>query len=250
MLRGMSDGAQNSRGHDPWAHRRGEPRTFAAAWVAFLFGGLALTLLSVGSLGLVATDVYRAAARVIVAICVVATWVFWPMIRLSQSPPRRVVGAFGADWVLVVLPTWAIIWPQTFAWMAGWSAEVCMALSLLVTGWAAWAAAMLTWYFGRVRVDEALRPARWVVMLLVVLAVWVGPLVSVVIARVAGRAEGAFDLAGMFSPVGGAMQLVADQSAIGAAAIVSREQWIFIFVLLASGLLAWGLSALAAREAA
>ncbi len=232
--------------HDPYAHRRGEPRTFAAAWVAYLFGGLAATLLGVGSLGLVATDVYRAAARMIVAITIVAIWVFWPMLRLSQERPSRVVSAFGADWVLVVMPAWAIIWPQTFAWMAAWSAEVCLGLSLLMSGWAAWGAAIMTWYFGRVGLDEQPRPARWVMMLTLVVVMVVGPGLSVAVRGLGGQMG--FDWLLMSSPVGGAMAIVADKSEIGAAAAMSSEQWVFTLVLLASGLLAWGLSALSARE--
>lgn len=232
--------------HDPYAHRRGEPRTFAAAWVAYLFGGLAATLLGVGSLGLVATDVYRAAARMIVAITIVAIWVFWPMLRLSQERPSRVVSAFGADWVLVVLPAWAIIWPQTFAWMAAWSAEVCLGLSLLMSGWAAWGAAIMTWYFGRVGLDEQPRLARWVMMLGIVVVMVAGPGLSVAVRGLGGQMG--FDWLLMSSPVGGAMAIVADKSEIGAAAAMSSEQWVFTLVLLASGLLAWGLSALSARE--
>lgn len=232
--------------HDPYAHRRGEPRTFAAAWVAYLFGGLAITLFGVGSLGLVATDVYRAAARMIVAITVVAVWIFWPMLRLSQERPSRVVWAFGADWVLVVLPAWAIVWPQTFAWMAAWPPAVCLGLSLLISGWAAWVAAIMTWYFGRVELEGTPRPARWVMMLAFVLLAVAGPLLSLVVRTLGGSMP--FDWLVMSSPVGGAMAVVADQSEVGAAAAMSDEQWVFTLVLLASGLFAWGLAALTARD--
>jgi len=232
--------------YDPYAHRRGEPRTFAAAWVAYLFGGLALTLIGVGSMGLVATDVYRAAARMIVVITVVAVWIFWPMLRLSQERPSRVVSAFGADWVLVVLPAWAIVWPQTFAWMAAWSPEVCVGLSLLISGWAAWAGAVMTWYFGRVGLEEQPRPSRWVMMLAFVLLAVAGPLLSLLVRAVGGPVSN--DWLTMSSPVGGAMAIVADKSEVGAAAAMSGEQWVFTLVLLASGLLAWGLAALTARE--
>lgn len=240
--------------HDPYAHRRGEPRTFAAAWVAYLFGGLAATLLGVGSLGLVATDVYRAAARMIVAITVVAIWIFWPMLRLSQERPGRVVSAFGADWVLVVLPAWAIVWPQTFAWMAAWPAGVCLGLSLLMSGWAAWAAAIMTWYFGRAGLAEEPAPARWVVMLGMVLVTVAGPGLSIAVRGLLGGAGGegggdpSVDWLMMSSPVGGAMAIVADKSDMGEAAVMTGGQWVFTLVFLASGLFAWGLGALAARE--
>lgn len=231
--------------HDPYAHRRGEPRTFAAAWVAYLFSGVAVALLGVGTLGLVATDVYRAAARLMIAITFVAVWIFWPMVRLSQDGPRRTVGAFAADFLLVMLPAYAIIWPQTLAWMAAWPVDVCLGLTLLVTAWGAMAAAILTWYFGRGPAGEPPTPGRWVMMAVFVVVACAEPVLSVMSGK-AMRVE--FDAAAMLSPVGGALQLVADKSAVGSAALMEREHWVFTLVFLAVSLFAWGLSALLARD--
>jgi len=234
---------------DQWAHRRGEPRTFAAAWVAYLFGGVAIALLGVGTMGLVATDVYRAAARLMIAITFVAIWIFWPMLRLSQERPRRVVSAFAADFLLVVIPSWAIVWPQTLAWMAAWPPEVCLGLSLLLTAWSALVAAVLTWYFGRGPIDEDPAPSRWIMMVAFVLIACIGPALSIASGAYADKSV-AIDLFGMSSPVGGAMQLVADQSAAGAAASMTKEHWVFVLSLLAGSLLTWGLAVFAAREEA
>src|SRR5262245_56761146 len=70
----------------PWSHRRGEPRTFAAIWLLFLFAATILSVGAVGLFGLVSTDVYRPAARVMLEIVTVGVVILWPMVRLSQEP--------------------------------------------------------------------------------------------------------------------------------------------------------------------
>jgi hypothetical protein len=83
-------------------------------------------------------------------------------------------------------------------------------------------------------------------MLAFVLVAVAGPLLSLLVRAVGGPVSN--DWLAMSSPVGGAMAIVADKSEVGAAAAMSGEQWVFTLVLLASGLLAWGLAALTARE--
>src|SRR5262245_41002258 len=103
---------------DPWAHRRGEPRTLAALWLLFLFAATILSVGAVGLFGLVSTDVYRPAARVMLEIVTIGVVVLWPMVRLSQEAPKFPLRAMLGDCLVILLPTQAVIWPQALTWMA------------------------------------------------------------------------------------------------------------------------------------
>src|ERR1043166_1453153 len=95
---------------DPWAHRRGEPRTFAALWLLFLFAATILSVGAVGIFGLMSTDVYRPAARVMLEIVAIGVVVLWPMVRLSQAAPAFPLRAMLGDAVVVLVPAQAVIW--------------------------------------------------------------------------------------------------------------------------------------------
>jgi hypothetical protein len=238
---------------DPFAHRRGEPRTFAAAWVAYLFGGVAVSLAGVGSLGLVATDVYRFAARQLIAITFVAIWVFWPMLRLSQEPPRSPARSFFVDALLVLAPALSVIWPQAFSWMAAWPVEVCLALSIWAAAWSMAVAAILTWYFaGGLAHNARQRPARWVMMLVMLAVACVGPLAGLLFQTETSRPGTAseFDAFAMSGPVSGAMHMVQDRSYRGVSAGLFAAHWVVVLSAAGIGVLAWSLAALCAGDEA
>lgn len=223
--------------HDPYAHRRGEPRTFIALWVVLLFATIAVTLGSVGMLGLLATDVYRPAARRSLVIIMVACVVLWPTLRLSQTPPPRPARAFAVDSLAVLVPLQAMIWPQSLPWMAAWPCAV----SACVAAWfAAWTLAVgggLAWYFAR---GEPAYP-RWVMMTLVVAVSVSGVLACAM--RPAWDLDAdpqrSADLWMMTSPITGVWELTQDRSWTGDAARVSRGHWWSVGGALVLALAAW-----------
>src|SRR3954462_11462228 len=184
---------------DPWAHRRGEPRTFAAMWLLFLFAATILSVGAVGLFGLVSTDVYRPAARVMLEIVTVGIVVLWPMVRLSQEAPRFPLRALLGDCLVILAPTQAVIWPQALSWMAGWPTQVVGIAAALVTGWGAIIAGLLALYFActrtAARVDGGGKdPSRrdggpipgWAMMALIMLLITAGPLIVALRASAGG----------------------------------------------------------------
>lgn len=222
---------------DPFAHRRGEPRTFIAFWVALLLASIAITLGGVGMLGLLATDVYRPAARRLLLIVMVGCVVLWPMLRLSQTPPRRPAGAFLVDAIAVLVPLQAIIWPQSFPWMAAWPWEVSACVALWFAAWTLAAAAGLTWFFAGGRTACA----RWVMMTLFV-SIAVGGLLTAAV-RAAGDLDAeslrSFDGWMMTSPVTGVWELTEDRTWTGDAARVTSMHWWAVGVAWMVTTLAW-----------
>lgn len=221
---------------DPWSHRRGEPRTFAALWILILLASVALTLGGVGLTGLLSQDTYRPAARALIVVVAVCLSLLWPMIRLSQQPPARPRTAFLADALLVLAPIPAVLAPQGFSWMAHWPWGTCGCLLLWFAAWVFLEAALLVVYFERL----APRMPRWVAMtgLAVVasgapLAMALGPRDS----SDAGRGS-TFVALMMFSPVSGAAEICADRSWAGKSAMTAPGHWRSVALVL--GLAAGG----------
>lgn len=121
---------------DPWAHRRGEPRTFAATWIVFLFIVAVVALGLGGALGLVGTDAYRVAARLMLSISGVGLGLLWPALRLSQDRPEHPRRAMAIDGVIVGVSIQAMIVPQKLPWMGAWA---WAPLLLVGAGLALWA---------------------------------------------------------------------------------------------------------------
>jgi hypothetical protein len=236
---------------DRWAHRRGEPRSFAAAWVLYLFAAVVFLTASVGVIGLMAWDVYRVMVRMLVVFVAVAVWIVWPMVRLSQDPPRRPVASAIADWLLVSAPVLGVIWPQGFAWMARWPWSVCLALSLWMLGVGACAGAVLAWRFSCQPSDATTqaRSGRWLTMLAMVVVAFAAPLVATLRPGepMFVPSPRAWDGLLMLSPVSGAFDLVRDRSYTGMAAVVATGHWWCIGgVWLVAGAM-WGVAIRAAR---
>ncbi len=221
--------------YDPWAHRRGEPRTFAAGWILFLFGATLVSVGAFGVMGLLTADVYRPAARVMIEITAVGVAVLWPMVRLSQEAPRHPLLAIAQDIIIMLGPVQAVLWPQALTWMAGWSIEVVACVDVLICGWAALIGGLLGVYFAaesrRVATAARLAPGRWAMMVAVIVLLGAGPLIAVVIGPVPGRA---IDPATapvpvewlMTSPLSGVYEITRDRSWTGQWAVVDERHWI------------------------
>jgi hypothetical protein len=219
--------------NDPWKHRRGEPRTFAAAWLLYMCAALVITLGAGGALGLVGPEVYRPLARSLVLVLACSIWIVWPMLRLSQAAPRHPRRSFFADWAVIMLPAQAIVWPQSLAWMAGWPTSACAALSLWLAAWGALAAAILTLFFAHGGNARTLTMLAFIAVGFMAPAAWL----------LAGSEGGLLPL---LSPLSGAVAIVADRSDAGAVASVPAHGWTVIAVVGAVAAVAWLASLVAA----
>jgi hypothetical protein len=225
---------------DPWAHRRGEPRTFAAAWILFLFAVAVIALAGVGVAGLVSVDVYRSASRVMMVAAGAGIGLVWPMLRLSQEVPARPVRAMGHDLLLVTLPVVAMVLPQSLPWMAGWPVLVSLVLAANLSAWALLLSGLLAIMLG----ELARRPGlpRWALMALLVLLVLGVPLRAV--GRPARLPEGAGpappDPLLLASPVTAPLEVLADRGWTGRAAVAQPAHAWSAAIIAGAGLLAWG----------
>ncbi len=233
---------------DPWAHRRGEPRTFAALWLVYLAGAAAVSLGAGGSLGLFSTDVYRASARILLVIAGVGLGVLWPMVRLSQELPARGNRSAWQDVVVVALPLQAVAWPQALPWMAGWPLAVAGAVAAAYTAWAVLLGGVLACCYALLRAGVV--RGRATLMAGVMVVVGAGPLLGVVAGR-EGELRGApdADVWLALSPVTGAWEMARDRTWSGFAARVTPAHWWAIAGVVGAGVCAWGAAGIAARRA-
>jgi len=233
---------------DRWAHRRGEPRTFAAAWIMFLFGATVVSVGAVGALGLLSADVYRPAARLMVALAAAGVCVLWPMVRLSQELPREGtrVRAVVQDLIVLLGPVQAVLWPQAFTWMAGWPWRVVLCLDLLIAGWAVLMGGLLATYMVRPRLS------RWGMMAMLVLLVVLGPVIAALSAPTnpadPSRARPLVEWL-MTSPLTGVYEITRDRSWTGQTAAIDARHWAGVVLAWAGGLLTWGAALIAGRGA-
>lgn len=87
-------------------------------------------------------DSYSPAGRIMLIVIAVGICVLWPMVRLSQEPPRRaVLKAVALDAWVVCMPVLMVVWPMIY--MAGWPFEVVAAMSTLMCAWIAIASGLL-----------------------------------------------------------------------------------------------------------
>jgi hypothetical protein len=128
--------SKTSRREDPWAHRRGEPRTFAVVWIVFMVAAIAVSLIPIGETGLRTVEAYRPTARVLAGLLGLGVGVVWPLIRLSQVRPLRPGRALGQDLWIIAIPAFAMCAAQMAPWMAAWPLSVAATLSGMIVGWA------------------------------------------------------------------------------------------------------------------
>lgn len=120
--------------HDPWAHRRGEPRLFAFLWTIYLLIAVGGSLLWLSRSTVISTSTYGPAARIMLLVVAAGATVLWPMVRLSQASPRgSAVRAALADVVVVLFPMQMILWPLVM--LAQWPLGIVGALALMCTLW-------------------------------------------------------------------------------------------------------------------
>ncbi len=125
------------KGRRDWAHRRGEPRTFALLWTLFLMLATLVMFASLSASPSVTPEVYRPAARTLLLSVTLGITLLWPMTRLSQLPPRKApVSAVLKDLVVLLLPVQALVWPHALGMLSGWPVSVVAAVALTIAAWA------------------------------------------------------------------------------------------------------------------
>jgi hypothetical protein len=228
-----------SAAHDPWAHRRGEPRTFTLLWTIYLLCATSIAILSVGLQGAVLEEGARSAARIILQTSAIGMMILWPMVRLSQlQPTRGSVGWAAKDTFVILVPLQVVIWPQI--WWAHWSMNHAAASASVLGAWASLVGAMLAFALAGEPPREIARGV-WMMVFVVLLAV--GPLSSMMLFAFQAPATNVSEWLQMTSPMT-AIDELAPRRAWHGSAEINREHWVAIGLTVVAGATMW-LAALA-----
>lgn len=222
---------------DRWAHRRGEPRVFAALWAMYLFGSAVVALGASGMAGLVTADVYRPAARLMLGMLAFGIAVVWPMLRLSQEAPERPVRAFGADLLVVLLPTQVLLWTQALPWMAAWPVGVVGATTVELGAWALVVSGLLALYF-----TLGAPLPRWLAMAGVLVTALAGPALVMLRGSDVPAGPERFDPLMMGSVLTAVFETTRDRSWLGVPAAVAPGHWFAGAFTGLVGLLFWSIA--------
>jgi hypothetical protein len=132
-LASADDDDLDEQPNDRWAHRRGEPRVLALLWSVYLFGAAISTVMRIPVLGMTDLRFVQNASRMLLLLIAVGLVVLWPMVRLSQAPPRRPLLATALDLLLLNATLQAVVWPLT--WLGKWPLAVTGGVALTLLTW-------------------------------------------------------------------------------------------------------------------
>ncbi len=118
---------------DRWAHRRGEPRVWALLWSCYLLAACILALFTPASRFSFDVEQIRYSCVMLLALILLGVVVVWPLVRLSQIPPRYASRAAAVDLLIVLAPSAAILGPMGF--LTKWSGAIVIALCLSLISW-------------------------------------------------------------------------------------------------------------------
>lgn len=118
---------------DPWAHRKGEPRTFTLLWAIYLMAGALMTIFAVRSASGAGIRQWTYGCRAMVIVVVVGVCILWPMVRLSQASPERPRKSTLIDLMILLVPIQAVVWPMPL--LSGWTWIVTVGIVLMLFGW-------------------------------------------------------------------------------------------------------------------
>lgn len=226
---------------DPYAHRRGEPRSFIALWIIYVVGAIVLTLTTLGARGFIQVDVYRAGLMRLMLALMIGVVLVWPMVRLSQRGPSKPVRSFVVDAAIVFVPIMGVVLPQSLPWMELWSLGVSGCIALWCAAWSLVVAGVLAIVFSQtVDPPPSLRMAGAAVLaLLCVMPAFFLPFVSSAQVRGSeGSGQGLYFTSWLLaSPVTGLWDMLRDRSWSGSPARIAREHWSAGWTVLWVGLL-------------
>lgn len=235
------------QGADRWAHRRAEPRPLALLWTIFLAAATLIMLTSLVMYGGADHDIYRPAARGLLAVTAVGMTILWPMVRLSQTaPPEGARAAVAKDLVVILAPVQAVLWPQMFFVLAYWPVAVVAALAAMLLAWTLLIGAVVC--FGlqaagaqpaRAGLSRASARSLWMAVIVVLVAG--GPLIGL-LARPTPSSDdqGLVSAWALTSPITSVFEIARDRPWSGAAAEAKPAHWAAIVIIGGVGLLAWG----------
>jgi len=219
---------------DRWAHRRGEPRTFAALWIGFLFLSALVSIGAAGSLGMVSTDVYRTSARLLLILVGIGVGVLWPMLRLSQEMPEQPGRAFLNDIIVVAAPLQAVAWPQALPWMASWPIPGIACLAANLTAWVVFIGGSLALISRGIQVGQP----RWAWTLAFVALSLAGPGMHVILEGDETDVPRAAHWL-LTSPVSAPWEIVRDRSWSGSSILPGVPHWVATVMVGVLGLILW-----------
>lgn len=146
-----------TRPDDPWAHRKGEPRPLALLWSMYLMACASLTLLQVRSLTMPTSAQFVEGCRSFLLLVMLGLTLLWPMLRLSQEPPRRVTPSLLGDLLVLTLPVQAALWPMPL--LTHWPISIVAAIAGASLSWTIFAAGLLA-----IALRGGSARARWIAM--------------------------------------------------------------------------------------
>lgn len=243
------------KGRADWTHRKGEPRTFALFWMIYLMGASLLMVATIAAVQSISPGVVRPAARAMLTTATLGLFVLWPMVRLSQKPPKgSKLGAVFADLLVLLPPLAALTLPQALDVLADWPIAVVSAVLLATAGWAVLFACVLALALRTLHEDggDAWHRVLWTVLF--TLLVLGPPVFHTLAATPAPPANPVVAVPGpgsWMSPLSLVTDLIADRSAMGRSAVAGPGHWVLIMRVWAVALAATaaGLAATLARPA-
>lgn len=142
MVRRARSGRRERRGQQgELQNRGGEPRVLAFFWAMYLLIAAGLTVFSVRDYGVLDSSTFRPAVQTLFIMVSLGVCALWPMVRLSQLPPRSPATAALADLLIVLVPTQGVLWPMI--WLSAWPWEIGWGLAALFTSWTALVGALI-----------------------------------------------------------------------------------------------------------
>lgn len=222
---------------DRWAHRRGEPRTFAFLWTLYLLLATVAMFWKVLRVGAPTLDIYRPAMQLLLLSAAVGATVIWPMVRLCQeAPAERRWSHVWADVAVIMLPFQAVLWPQVL--LAQWSGAVVLAVDLLLGAWVVLMGVLVLAGWERRGWWRALPLALGILLL------GAGPLVGMASRAVGSSGSGLGDW-WMSSPFTGILELTRVEQTEARRGIVDEREWALIGLTWVGAIVSWGLARLA-----
>ena len=129
----LQSGAASTRGKLVIRRHEPEPKVLTLLWSLYLLVAAGMTIFAANHLWLYDAHVNRLSSKVMVAMIGLGIGALWPMIRLSQRSPQRVVESVFGDCVALIVPAQAVLWPLTL--LGGWSFGVTGALAMALVAW-------------------------------------------------------------------------------------------------------------------
>lgn len=227
---------------DPWAHRRGEPRTFAFFWTMFILIAVAGSVMWVARYAALTTGAYAPAARIMLIVVGVGMTLLWPMVRLSQATPPRPVPLHALiDTWIVLLPIQVVLWPLVF--LAGWPVNIVLGVAGNFLAWGLLTGGILAIALAGPTLQHPSDPrlARRTLWMLTMVALTLGAPLIILLSRMANPDGSIEEPLSMFSPLT-SVAVLTGRGMLGPQNPIAAWQWECILAVLLAGCAAWVLA--------